>query len=89
MAVKLDPFHASLLFRSLKLHYTTKYNYFERNGKVRGDSLASKQKFLQNKTKYYYGLLAKHEEPFQLVVSNLIFDPTLFIVDIVNDKGYN
>ena len=86
----LDSFHASLLFRSLKLHFTTeKYNYFAYNGRIRGDSIAAKNKFEATKTKFFYASLGKHPDPEGLLVANFLAEPRAFIIDIVGDKGYN
>lgn len=87
---QLDPFYASLLFRSLKCHFTQeKYDYHLYNGKVGGSSVAAKNAFESKKTKYVWAKLAKHADPVGLVVSNLIQDPDTYITEVVNDKGLN
>ena len=85
----LDSFHASLLCKSLKLHFNSeKYDYFKFKGKLkRGDTLAARNKFLQNDIKFYYEQLGKHEDPGNLLVSNFLANPKAFITDIVSTEG--
>lgn len=84
----LDPFPASLLFKSLKLHFTTeKYDYNKYCGKVSGDTIANKQKFMYNKQRYFFARLGRHKDPPGLLVSNFIRDPKCFITEIVDDSG--
>lgn len=83
----MDAYAANLLFKSLKLHFTTEaYDYFKYNGKVK-DSKALQQKFLQNNQRFYFAKLAKHENPEGLVVANLLIDPKMFIGDVVSPEG--
>ncbi len=84
----LDPFPASLLFKSLKLHFTTeKYDYNKYCGKVSGDTIANKQKFMHNKQRYFFARLGKHKEPVGLLVANFIHNPKCYITEVVDDNG--
>lgn len=83
-----DPFQASLLFKAVKFHFTQeKYDFYKYNGKVTGDTIANKQKFLSNKQRFFYAKLSRHSDPIKLLVSNFIINPNLYINDIVDDKG--
>lgn len=84
----IDPFPASLLFKSLKLHFTTeKYDYNKYSGKVSGDTIANKQKFMHNKQRYFFARLGKHKDPVNLLVANFVHNPKCYITDVVDDSG--
>lgn len=86
----MDAYDASLLYRGYKLHFTSeKYDVLRFNGKVKGDTIAARQRFLQTKQRHFYSTLARHADPRGLLVSNFIVNPKAFIVDIVTDSGYN
>ncbi len=78
------PFGSFLLYKSLKLHFKSrKYDYFLYNGKTRNSSLLDEQKFNNNKLKFYYKRLSNHKDPTNLIISNLIINPQIFITDLV------
>lgn len=84
----LEPFQASLLFRAIKFHFTQdKYDFVKYHGKVSGDTIANKQKFMADKSRYHYSRLGKHADPEGLLVANFIKNPKSYIIDIVNDEG--
>lgn len=83
----MQPYDANLLFKSLKLHFTTEsYDFFRYCGKVR-DSRALQEKFLHNKQRFYFAKLARHEDPQGLIVSNLLMNPKVFIADLTAPEG--
>jgi len=84
----LDPFGASLLFKAVKLHFTSeKYDYIKYHGKVSGDSIAAKQKFSYNKQRYFFGKLGRHKNPELLLVANMLHNPKCFVTDVIEDEG--
>jgi hypothetical protein len=65
---------------ALKQHFTNpSYDYFKYNGKVRVTNPAA---FETNKDKLFYMKLAKHDDPRNLIVANLLENSKLWIRDI-------
>jgi hypothetical protein len=65
---------------ALKLHFSNlSYDYFKYNGKTKVLKPAS---FETNKDKLFYMKLAKHEDPKNVIVANLLENNKLWIRDI-------
>ena len=83
----MQPYDANLLHKALKLHFTTEsYDFFRYCGKVK-DSRAQQEKFLQNKQRFFYAQIARHQDPQGLIVANLLIDPKMFVADIVSPEA--
>ena len=84
----MNPFHASLLFRSLSIHFTQKqYDYFRYRGNVTGGTIAAEKRFNASKTLYLFAHLSEHPDPEGFIVSNLIKNPKTYITDIISASG--
>lgn len=85
----IDSFQAYQLYRSLKLHFTSeKYDFFLYRGSIKNvKSIKDKNRFLESNTKYYYETLGKHKDPGNLLVSNFIINPKMFITEIISNEG--
>ena len=71
---------------SLKNHFTNpKYDYFKYNGKSR----ASFTSFESRKDKLFFQKVAKHADPRNLILSNLLHDNKLWIKEIAYSETAN
>jgi len=65
---------------ALKQHFTNpQYDYFKYNGKAR---VQTPSKFETDKDKLFYMKLAKHEDPKNVIVANLLENNKMWIRDI-------
>lgn len=71
-------------YQAIKRHLTSKYDYFQYNGKVK----ASFENFQSRKDVYHFHKLSKKKEKHNMLISNLIVNTNLWIGDIVSDEGY-
>jgi hypothetical protein len=77
-------FEAYVMFNALKQHFTSSYDYFKYNGKIR----ANKERFDSDKTRFFFEKLAKKKDCLGLIVSNFISRGTkLWIRDLLDDKS--
>src|SRR5258708_539129 len=80
----MNAFEAYNLFNSLKLHFSSqRYDFFKFNGKIKTTIHA----FNKRKDRYFYEKLAKHQDPKNLILANII-DGNLpnWIGDIVKSE---
>lgn len=75
-------FEAYKLFLALKAHFTTDYDFFKYNKKLK----ASVAGFEKRKDKYKFEKLAKHKDLEDFLVSNFICDRT-WIGDILSEEA--
>jgi len=71
---------------SLKNHFTnSSYDYFRYNGKSR----TSSKTFESRKDKLFFMKVAKHPDPKNFILANLLKDEKLWIKDIAYDENAN
>lgn len=83
----MEVFEVYQLYNALKLHFTSNYDFFKYQGKtnVKRESFEkSKLKFSCLKLSRKYSNLSDVED---LLISNFINDPKIWIGEIVTDKG--
>ena len=79
-----DAYELYIYYLALKRHFTTEYDYFKYNGKVK----ASQQAFENRKDKFHFYKLSKRKDVREFILANMMFDPTLWIGDLIdNDKA--
>jgi hypothetical protein len=71
-----------MYYLALKRHFTTEYDYFKYNGKVK----ASQQSFENRKDKFQFYKLSKRKDAKEFILANMIFDPTLWIGDLLDNE---
>lgn len=72
---------------ALKQHFTNpSYDYFKYNGKVR---VRDSSKFESDKDKLFYMKLAKHQDPRNVILANLLENNKLWIRDIAYKEEAN
>lgn len=76
------PFDVYKSYIALKMHFTTNYDYFKYNGKVKVDSAS----FETRKDKYFFYKLSKKRDWFNFLLSNMI-DGRLWVGDMLSPAG--
>lgn len=77
-------YEAFQAYRSIKLHFTNeKYDWFRYCGKTN----ATVQQFERSRDKLWYGKLAKHPAPIDLIVSNFAYRDVNWVGDLFDDQG--
>lgn len=79
----MTPYEAYKLYLALKNHFTTKYDYFRYNGKVKVDG----NSFDTRKDKYLFQKLAKHKDPQNLIVSNMVDRDCSWVGDLFTPEA--
>lgn len=75
----MNEFECYTLYVALKNHFTkNNYDFFKYNGKSRIKASSLKMR----NDKVFFQKLAKHDDPFGFLVSNLVYNPKLWIKEI-------
>jgi hypothetical protein len=69
-------------YLALKRHFTTDYDFFKYNGKVK----ASQQAFENRKDKFQFYKLSKRKDAKEYILANMIYEPTLWIGDLLDNE---
>lgn len=72
-------------YLALKRHFTSDYDFFKYNGKVKANSLS----FENRKDKFFFYKLSRMREARELILANLIEDPNIWIGEMMDDKAMN
>jgi hypothetical protein len=80
-----DAFDTYVYYLALKRHFTTNYDFFKYNGKVR----ASVDSFENRKDKYHFYKLSKRSDNRDFILANLIHDPGVWIGNLFNEGAEN
>ena len=79
----MQPYQCFVLYLALKNHFQkSTYDFFKYNGKV----TVTPTQFNNRKDKWLFDKLSKHPDPKNLLISNLIVNPSVWIGDIVNSQ---
>jgi len=76
-------FNAYKTYLALRSHFTTDYDYFKYNGKVR----ANRETFMSRNDAYSFAKLAKHDDPQGLILSNLLINKNVWVRDLLDSEG--
>lgn len=69
-------------YLALKRHFTTDYDFFKYNGKVK----ASQQAFENRKDKFQFYKLSKRKDAKEFILANMIYEPTLWVGDLLDNE---
>lgn len=69
-------------YLALKKHFTTDYDFFKYNGKVK----ASQDAFENRKDKFFFYKLSKRPDSRDYILANIIHNPNLWIGDLGDEK---
>ena len=81
--VTKDAFDLYVYYLALKRHFTSNYDFFKYNGKIK----ANVQSFENRKDKFYFYKLSKRKESRDLILANLLIDPNIWVGNLVEDKA--
>lgn len=76
-----DAFQIYMYYLALKRHFTTDYDFFKYNGKVK----ASQQSFENRKDKFFFYKLSKRKDAKEFILANMIAEPTLWVGDMLDN----
>lgn len=79
----MNAYEVYLMYLALKRHFTSDYDYFKFNGKVK----SSVDAFEKRKDKFFFIKLSKHSNPLEYFLSNIIIKHEIWIGDLVNDSN--
>ena len=79
-----DAFKMYVYYLALKRHFTSdSYDFFKYNGKVRAD----RKSFETRKDKYHFFKLSKKENAKELILSNMLVDPNIWVGKLFDEKS--
>ena len=79
-----DAFDIYVYYLAMKRHFTSNYDFIKYNGKVN----ASSHSFENRKDKFFFYRLSKMPESKDLILANLLDDPTKWIGEFLDDKAH-
>ena len=79
-----DAYDIYVYYLALKRHFTSNYDYFKYNGKVK----ANLTSFENRKDKFFFYKLSKKSEAKDLILANMIVDPSMWIGDMLEDPAH-
>lgn len=83
----MSAYKACCLYRALKLHFTTDYDFNKYHGKVK----YTPEQFQKNKHKYVYEKLAKKysdEDLKKFFIANFLQNETVWVQDLLSQEAY-
>lgn len=83
----MNGYSACCLYRALKLHFNTEYNFVKYKGKIKYTSV----QYEKNKHKFVYDKLAKKfsdEDLKQFYIANFIHNEHVWIQDLLNQEAH-
>lgn len=78
-----DAFDLYVYYLALKRHFTSTYDYFKYNGKVKANAMS----FENRKDKFFFYKLSKKKEAKDLILANMLDNPNQWIGELVNDDA--
>lgn len=78
------PYQCYVEYLALRAHFTSSYSYQKYQGKIKAITPAA---FKARRDYFYFERMAKHDDPFNLILSNFVDNTSLWIGDIVSSQG--
>lgn len=78
-----DAFDIYVYYLALKRHFTSSYDFFKYNGKVKANS----HSFENRKDKFFFYRLSKTPEARNLILANMIEDPNIWAGDLLENNA--
>lgn len=78
-----DAFNIYVYYLALKRHFTSSYDYFKYNGKVKANTMS----FENRKDKFFFYKLSKRKDAQELILANMLVDPNVWAGDLLDDKA--
>jgi hypothetical protein len=78
-----DAFDIYVYYLALKRHFTSSYDFFKYNGKVKANSMS----FENRKDKFFFYKLSKKRDSREYILANMLVKPNVWAGDLVDDKA--
>jgi len=78
-----DAFDIYVYYLALKRHFTSSYDFFKYNGKVKANAMS----FENRKDKFFFYKLSKRKDAQDLILANMLVDPNVWAGDLLDDKA--
>lgn len=78
-----DAFNTYVDYLALKRHFTSSYDYFKYNGKVKANAMS----FENRKDKFFFYKLSKRKDSRDYILANMLENPNVWAGDLVDDKA--
>ena len=78
-----DAFDLYVYYLALKRHFTSNYDFFKYNGKVKANAMS----FENRKDKFFFYKLTKYPNPKDHILANVVENPDVWIGDLLEDKA--
>lgn len=80
-----DAFDTYVYYLALKRHFTSSYDFFKYNGKVKANTFS----FESRKDKFFFYRLSKMPENKELILSNMLENSNIWVGDLLEQKANN
>lgn len=80
--MKEDPFHVYVRYVALKRHFTSSYDFFKYQGKVK----IGRDSFDRRRDRHFFGKVSKIRDWEQYLLANLVEDPNLWIGSLADSE---
>lgn len=80
-----DAFETYVYYLALKKHFTSSYDFFKYNGKVK----ASIDAFENRNDKYHFYKLSKRSDGKEFILANIMNDPGIWVGNLFNEGAEN
>jgi hypothetical protein len=78
-----DAYELYVYYLAIKRHFTTSYDFFKYNGKVKVSAMS----FENRKDKFHFYKLSKDKEARELILANMLINPNVWIGEMFDDKA--
>jgi len=78
-----DAFDVYVYYLALKRHFTSSYDFFKYNGKVKANATS----FENRKDKFFFYKLSKRKDNRDYILANLLVKPNAWAGDLVDDNA--
>jgi|TARA_R110000796_G_scaffold205258_1_gene321260 hypothetical protein len=78
-----DAFDIYVYYLALKRHFTSNYDYFKYNGKVKTNAMA----FENRKDKFFFYKLSKKRDARDIILANMLTNPNAWAGQLLDDKA--
>src|SRR6056300_1108433 len=78
-----DAFNIYVYYLALKRHFTSNYDFFKYNGKVKANAMS----FENRKDKFFFYKLSKKKEAKDIILANMLANPNAWAGELLDDKA--
>ena len=78
-----EAFNLYVYYLALKRHFTSSYDYFKYNGKVKANAMS----FENRKDKFFFYKLSKKKEAKDIILANMLANPNAWAGELLDDKA--